>query len=95
MATRKSNSKKSSSTTKTTKRKVSRSGQKSGINSAVDVSRNRSVNIREIENGFIVREEIQKGTGKNMTWQTKEYYSPKEPTINVPSKSSFSLTKKG
>lgn len=45
----------------------------------VSVDNNSSVNVREIENGFIVSESGYTGKGKNQQWYNKDYYSKSNP----------------
>lgn len=52
-----------------------------------------SAEIRKIENGFVVRESWTKGTGRNQTWGSKEYFSPTNPLQGANSKMSFGKKK--
>lgn len=45
----------------------------------VSVDSNSSVNVRKIENGFIVRESGYTGKGRNQQYYDKEYFSKTNP----------------
>ncbi len=49
----------------------------------VEVDANSSVQIRKIQNGFIVSESGNTGKGRNQTWYNKEYFSPTNPVSNI------------
>lgn len=49
----------------------------------LDVTKNISTSIRQIENGFLVSESGYVGQGKNQKWVNKEYYSPTNPVAGV------------
>ena len=70
MATRKSTPKKSSP-------------RKSSSNIKVEVDKDSSVSVRQIENGFLVSESGQTGKGRNQKWYNKEFYSKTNPLKNV------------
>lgn len=87
-------------TTKSPASKKGSSSSKSGStkttgNVRFDVDKDSSVQVREIENGFLVAENGYRGKGRNKTWYTKEYFSatnpvkismPKKPTMRFGSK---------
>lgn len=52
----------------------------------LEVDKNSSVRVRQIQNGFIVEENGTTGKGRNQTWYTKEYFSPTNPVAGVVSK---------
>lgn len=47
------------------------------------VDSNSSVNVRQIENGFIVSESGYTGKGKNQQYYNKDYFSPTNPVAGV------------
>lgn len=49
----------------------------------VEVDANSSVNVRKIQNGFIVSESGSTGKGRNQQYYNKEYYSPNNPLSTV------------
>lgn len=77
MATKKSSSTKSSSS------KKSKSSSPRTSPGTLDVSKDMSCDIRQINNGFIVRESGYVGKGKNQQWKTNEYFTPKNPISGV------------
>lgn len=49
----------------------------------VQVDSDSSVNVRKIQNGFIVSESGTTGKGRNTQYYNKEYYSPTNPISGV------------
>lgn len=49
----------------------------------VNVDKDSSVSVRQIENGFIVNESGTTGKGRKKDWYNKEYYSPTNPLKGV------------
>lgn len=45
----------------------------------LEVDSNSSLNVRKIENGFLVSENGYTGKGKNQQWYNKEYFSATNP----------------
>ena len=74
MATKQSSKKSSSSKSSG---KVSLGGAK------VEVDNNSSVNVRAIQNGFIVSESGYTGKGRNQQYYSKEYYSKNNPLRGI------------
>lgn len=54
-----------------------RSSRSSSIKVGVD--KDSSVEVRQIENGFIVRESGSSGKGRNQKYYSKEFFSPNNP----------------
>lgn len=68
-----------SKTTKTTKSTPT----KRGVPPKVEVDSNSSVQVRKIENGFIVSESGTIGKGRNQNYYNKEYFSPGNPIQGI------------
>lgn len=49
----------------------------------LDVTKNISTNIRQIENGFVVSESGYVGKGRNQKYVNKEYFSETNPVAGV------------
>lgn len=86
-------------TSKPTVAKKSGGGGKKSISqytrASLDVSKDKSISVRKIENGFVVSESGTIGKGKNSQYYNKEYYSITDPvSINLPKKVSFGGKKK-
>lgn len=73
-----------SGSSKTTKR----SSSSRGAAETLDVNKNTSANIRQIENGYLISESGYTGKGKNQQYFTREYFSKTNPVAGV--KISFS-----
>lgn len=74
MATKKSARSNKSSTS--TSKKSSRT---STSPSTLDVNKNISCSVRQIENGFVINESGYVGKGKNQRYESKEYFSQTNP----------------
>lgn len=61
----------------------SRTVRASGSAERIDVNKNTSAGIRQIENGFIISESGTTGKGKNQTWFNREYFSPTNPVASA------------
>lgn len=49
----------------------------------VEVDKDSSVQVRKIENGFIVSESGSTGKGRNMNYYNKEYFSSTNPIASM------------
>lgn len=82
---KRSSSKVAASKPKSTVSKKQPTVTKSAGRVRVDVDKDSSIQVREIENGFIVSESGMKGKGKNSQYYSKEYFSSTNPVnINLP-----------
>jgi len=54
-----------------------------GKSERIDVNKNTSANIRQIENGYIVSESGYTGKGKNQQWFNREYFTPTNPVASA------------
>lgn len=79
---------------KTVKKTASKSaGKKTAPKSTVPVGRlsisggadgnDKSINVKPIENGFLISESGTKGKGKKQTWYERQYFSPTNPVPNI------------
>jgi hypothetical protein len=59
----------------------------------LEVDSNSSLNVRKIENGYLVSESGTTGKGKNQQWYNKEYYSAKNPVTGKSSGVKFGSKK--
>lgn len=59
----------------------------------VEVDKNSSVHVKQIENGFLVSESGYTGKGKNQQWYNKEWFSPNNPIASMTKKISFNKKK--
>ena len=71
----------------TSKKGSSKSKSTSGTK--LEVNKNTSASIRQIENGFIVSESITKGKGRNQSWEQKEYFSATNPLATAKASMKF------
>lgn len=55
----------------------------------LDVDSNSSVNVRAIENGFIISESGYTGKGRNQQYYDRQYYSATNPVAGVTGKIKF------
>lgn len=67
----------------TGKKSSSRKSSSSGKQVGLEVDKNTSAGVRQIENGFIVSESGMVGKGRNARWENKEYFSPTNPLAGV------------
>lgn len=65
--------------TKTT----AKTSSKSSSIPKLEVDSNSSIQVRKIENGYLVSENGSTGKGKNQQWYNKEYYSKTNPVAGV------------
>ena len=49
----------------------------------LEVDNNSSINVRKIENGFLVSENGYTGKGRNQQYYSKEFYSKTNPVANI------------
>lgn len=61
---------------------------------ALEVNKNTSASVRQIENGFIVCESGTTGKGRNQNYWSKEYFSANNPLSGVKSQMRFGGKKK-
>ena len=66
-----------SSSTKSGKSTSNKSSRTSP--STLDVTKNISCSVRQIENGFVINESGYVGRGKNARYESKEYFSQTNP----------------
>lgn len=71
------------SKTTSTKSSSAKSSPKRSPAETLDVNRNTSVNVRSIENGFIVSESGSTGKGRNQQYFSREYFSKINPVAGV------------
>lgn len=55
----------------------------SGKTETIDVNKQTSANIRQIENGFVISESGYTGKGKNQQYFSREYFSKTNPVAKV------------
>lgn len=70
--------KKTSTPSKTNSKPMS-----AGKTETIDVNKQTSANIRQIENGFLISESGYTGKGKNQQYFNREYFSKTNPVAKV------------
>lgn len=68
---------------KTAPKSSTRKPASSGKVETLDVNKNTSANIRQIENGYIVSESGYTGKGRNQKYFNREYFSQKNPVSGI------------
>lgn len=67
----------------TSKKSTSKKSASDSSVETLDVNKNTSANIRQIENGYIVSESGYTGKGKNQQYFSREYFSAKNPVSGI------------
>ncbi len=70
-------------------KKTTTSGNKKTSIPKLAVDSNSSVNVRAIENGFIISESGYTGKGRNQQYYDRQYYSATNPVAAVTGKMKF------
>lgn len=74
---------KSSPVNNVAKKASSTKAKSSTATEKLDVTKNISTSIRQIENGFLVSESGYVGKGRNQKWVNKEFFSPTNPVAGI------------
>ena len=55
----------------------------------LEVNKNTTASVEQIENGFLISESGSIGKGRNQSWFTKKYFSPNNPLAAVKTSARF------